>query len=159
MVLDERKLIDTMTKDMNIGSYPDNYPISLRDSWLGTLYRGHVINAVKAPLMMAIILAWKLMPCKPTSRNCRRHNTHLLLEFKQFFLEHYDCDNRKDLLEAFIDIFIAEYEHDDNYPDYFDLFAEYITEKVNNGSWRKLPSGRPDPEFWKLTREENNGDT
>ena len=147
------QMYEKMITDMHLKPTKE---MSLKEVLLQSIYRLHVIQAVKEPLIMAIVLAWKLLPCKPKRENCRKRNTFLLIEFKEWFLERYDCKNRNEFMEAVLDIFITEYEHDDNYPDYTDLFVQFIAEKVNDGSWQPSLRDRPDPLFWKPAREAKN---
>jgi len=147
------RMHEKMIEDMHLKPTKD---MSLKEVLLQSIYRPHVIKAVKEPLLWAIVQAWKLLPCKPKRENCRKRNTFLLIEFKEWFLERYDCKQRNEFMEAVLDIFIAEYEHDDNYPDYMDMFVQFIAEKVNDGSWQPSFSDRPDPLFLKTAREVKN---
>ena len=149
-------LYEKMAEDLHLKPMAD---MSLRDKFLNSLYRNHVIQAVKEPLMKAIMFAWKLLPDKPTRKNCRKRNSFLLIDFKEWFLENYDCKQRKELLEAALDLLIAEVEHDENYEDYFNLLAYFIHDRIEDGTWQEISKGRPHPIFWKLTREAINGDT
>ena len=143
-------LYEKMAEDLHLQPMAD---MPLREKFLNSIYRNHVIYAVKEPLMKAIFFAWKLLPDKPTRKNCRKRNSFLLFDFKEWFLERYDCKQRKELLEAALDLLIAEVEHDENYEDYFNLLAYFIHDRINDGTWQEISKGRPHPIFWKPTRE------
>ena len=142
-----------MAEDLHLKPMAD---MSLRDKFLNSIYRNHIIQAVKEPLMKALIMAWKLLPDKPTRKNCMKRNSFLLIDFKEWFLENYDCPQRMELLEAALDLLIAEVEHDENYEDYFNLLAHFIAERINDGRWQEISKGRPHPIFWKPTRGVKN---
>lgn len=133
--------------------------VSVSEKLLRSNWRQYVIEKVKYPLMMAIILAAKRLPIRPTKANCRLTRTHNMIEIWEEFWENYDCLNRKELFKAFEILSLVEIEHDEHYSEVAEWFIKKIVERVNDGRWvLQLKDGEgndlPRPKFWKGTRRD-----
>jgi len=131
--------------DLNI----DSYPYSLKEKTLNGMWRDHVVHVVKAPLAKAIILAAKLLPARPTRKNCREHNTRILYDIRERFLEGVINPRLHKLYEASLDIILFEMEHDVVEMFVLNYFAEEIAKEINNGNWIPNNGGCPQPGIWR----------
>ena len=124
--------------------------------------RNYFIKKVKIPLERAIVLLdapniswWKRILLiieiihfakkypSPTRGNVKDHNALILLDVRDWFLEHYGKQGKHAMLRAGITLLVVEYAHDPDYRWMFHLLLEELARR----DWHERP---PDafPQFW-----------
>lgn len=96
--------------------------------------REYFISKVKKPIMKALTILADRYP-EPTKENCRKHNSHVLMDIWNEFFEHEDNRGREPLFRALMKLSVAEYEHDAYYSQRIDWFLEKLLEKYQSGEW------------------------
>lgn len=104
--------------------------------------RGYFIDKVKRPLMKALIILAKRYP-EPTRENCKKWNTHTLLDIWDEFFEYEDNPGRNGLFQAIRKLTVGEYEHDSYYAQRMDWFLERLFERYQSGEWKPLEPHNP----------------
>jgi len=122
---------------------------SFKDKMLNGIWRNHVIEKFKHPLMEAIILAAKLLPDKPTRGNCEERNTLILMDIIDRFFEKFVCPGRVELYRAALEIALAEIEHDPVPAFVLNFFAEEIHKEIASGNWKLNNGGCPQAGVWR----------
>lgn len=145
-------------------------PMSLGLRMLGPKHRQEVIDALKDPLRFAIEEApfgrrgivgalitlraiWRIFRvCRlypiPNKGNCKRYNSFVLLDIRDWFFEHLQ-NMRVPMFWSAWNMFINLYEHAGEYTDVFDIVIEKLVEVYNSGQWAKRREHRPVPKYWR----------
>lgn len=97
-------------------------------------WRMYVIMEVKRPLLKAILKYAKRYP-NATKENTIWRNSHILIDFKDYFLKHYVNSGRQKMFEVALNVLIVENEHDPHYRFNLNQFAIFIADAVNSGKW------------------------
>jgi hypothetical protein len=113
----------------------------------------YFVENVKSPLLNAVILYGMRYP-EPTPENVNKPNGRLLLKYFDYFFEHYCNPSRLTFFKAVRRIVIGEYEHDDSYAVYIDLFLLFITRDINDHRWKLNPPNKYTV-FWNIKEDEN----
>ena len=117
--------------------------------WMLVTMRAFVIKH-KAIFRLAVIAYAKIL-LEPTKDNTLEPNSHILLDIRDKFFEHYTLPDRRTLFESAWKIFICEYEHDPHYRHIGDWLIEELVESVMSGEWKPRPIGEPSG-WWKEPR-------
>ncbi len=108
----------------------------LRD-WMLKENRGFVI--AKKLIFETAIIAYALIIPDFTHENVTRPNSHILVDARDEFFEHYDNPHKLKLLKAAWKILISECEHDNHYQWLFEWLVEYLV----NHDFKPRPAGHP----------------
>ena len=104
---------------------------------LGT-FREFVIDEIKAPLESTLISIAKKFRGKigeMRKDNTTQPLTHVLIDLKKEFFEHYCNNSKKELLDSGIDMLTWEVEHDPHYRWIFNWFYTKLKEEEAKGNW------------------------
>jgi hypothetical protein len=114
--------------------------------------RDYVIEKIKAPLEVAIINSVKLFVKvfgHVTKENTAKHNTHVILDLRDEFFEHY-VGGKKPLMESAWELLAFEIEHDDgHYGWLFNWLMKRLGEEREAGNWVDYPDEYMQKGCWK----------
>ena len=105
-------------------------PIGLAAQMLTGKGRQYIIEKAKLPLHKVILVVANRFP-EPTRENCTQHNSIILLDIRDEFLERQANTGRRELLAAGFKIFICIYEHDIFYRQRFN----WAIQKIKESNW------------------------
>jgi len=137
------RLEEYMERDLHLDK------VSFKNKMLNGVWRNHVIEKFKYPLLRAIINAGNLLPDKPTRGNCYEPNVLILMDIIDRFFERFYCKGRVELYRAALDLVLAEIEHDGVPLFAFNWFAEEIHKEIANGNWELNNGGCKQEGVWR----------
>ena len=114
--------------------------------------REFVINLVKAPIEKALVTSVKLFIKafgRVTKENSRLHNTHVLLDLRDEFFQHYTNRSRLELLDCAWELLIFENEHDSHYEWLFNWLTKRIAEERAKEDWIEPEKQFPQEGCWR----------
>ena len=113
--------------------------------------RNIVIELIKKPIEMALVNSIRLfikMFGRVTKENSILKTTHILIDKKAKFFEHY-IGGRRLLLDSGWELLLFENEHDNgHYGWMLHWLVSEIAEEMKNGNWPELPEKFPQKDCW-----------
>lgn len=114
--------------------------------------RGIVIKLIKWPIERTLIKSVRLFIKvfgRVTKETTTKHNTHVILDLKQEFFQHYINRGRIKLLDSAWELYAFENEHDAHYEWLFNWLVTRIAEEKAKGNWVEMPTEFPQNGCWK----------
>ena len=114
--------------------------------------RGIIIRQIKWPIERTIIRSIKLFIKvfgRVTKENSRLHNTHVLLDLREEFFQHYTNPSKMELMNSAWELLVFENEHDVHYEWLFNWLVTRVAEEKAKGNYVEMPVGFPQEGCWK----------
>lgn len=114
--------------------------------------RGYVIERIKKPFEQSIIRGVKLFRFafgRVTKETTTKHNTHVILDLREEFFQHFINADKIDLFDAAWEGLAFENEHDCVYEWIFNWLVTRVAEEKAKGNWVEMSSDFPQAGCWK----------
>jgi len=112
-----------------------------------------VIKLIKWPIERTLIKSVRLFIRvfgRVTKETTAKHNTHVILDLRQEFFQHYINPGKMELMESAWELLAFEIEHDNaHYGWLFDWLVTRIAEEKAKGNWVEMEKTFPQENCWK----------
>jgi len=114
--------------------------------------RNFVVEQIKHPIEKVLVKSVHLFISvfgRVKKEKTIKHNTHVILDLKQEFFQHYINPYRMELFDCAWELLAFEIEHDSHYEWLFDWLVKRITEEKAKGNWVETPQEFPQENCWR----------